>query len=413
MPSVELIAVGTELLLGQLQDTNTPFVASQLAQNGIDVFATHAVGDNRKRIADAVAAAMDRADGVITTGGLGPTVDDLTKEAICDLLGVDTVLHQPSFDKMESFFKAMGRTMRENNRKQAEVPSGSHVLENSVGTAAGFVAFRADGKFVATMPGVPREMKPMLTEGLIPYLRERFRLDTTIVTRVMHTINLAESEIDYRIDDLFRTSDNPKIAVLAHEGLCDVKVMAKARTREEAEALIAPVAAEIERRLQGHIFGKNATSLSAAIHGLLQGRDATIAVAESCTGGRIAAELTATPGSSKSFIGGVVAYDNRVKTAELGVSDTTLERFGAVSEATVREMAAGVRERLGSDYALATTGIAGPDGGSEEKPVGLVWFALDDGNETVVRRVVFSGDRDAVQRRATTTALALLWKNLS
>ena len=411
--SVELIAVGTELLLGQLVDTNTTFVASQLAQNGIDVHGTQNVGDNLKRISGAMAGALERADGVITTGGLGPTVDDLTKEAVCDLLDIDTVLDQQSYDAMEKFFAQLGRTMRENNRKQAEIPRGSHVLRNNQGTAPGFVAFRSDGKFIACMPGVPREMKPMLAEELIPFLRQRYHLDETIVTRIVHTVNIAESEIDHRIQDLFREGENPKIAVLAHEGLCDVKVMAKAHSTQEAQALIAPVQAQIEERLSGHIFGFDAQTLEGAIHSLLQNRGRKIAVAESCTGGRIAAALTATPGSSKSFLGGVVAYDNEVKSSLLGVTKATLERFGAVSEETATEMATGVRKKLAADYSISTTGVAGPDGGSDEKPVGLVWFAMDDGSEVVSRKFIFPGNREAVQRRATTMALGLVWKSLS
>src|SRR5580704_8883631 len=190
MPGVELVAVGTELLLGQLVDTNTAYVASGLAACGIDVWGTHAVGDNRERIAAVISSILARADGVITTGGLGPTVDDLTKEAVCDALGVDTVLHEPSLAFMEAIFRSFGREMRENNRKQAELPRGAQVLENPNGTAPGFIVFRADGRFVACMPGVPREMKPMMSDRLIPILRERFALRDAIYTRVIHTINL-------------------------------------------------------------------------------------------------------------------------------------------------------------------------------------------------------------------------------
>ncbi|HEY5256974.1 MAG TPA: molybdopterin-binding protein, partial [Candidatus Baltobacteraceae bacterium] len=218
MPSVELIAVGTELLLGQLVDTNTSFVAQRLAEAGIDVYGTHAVGDNQTRIAAALRAALARADGVVTTGGLGPTVDDVTKEAACDALGVDAELDGPSLQKMEAFFATLGRTMRENNRKQAMIPRDAYVLANDQGTAPGFVAFGADEKFVACLPGVPDEMKPMLVDRLIPYLRERFALSGGVTTRVLRTVNIAESEIDHRIADLFRASENPKIAVLAHGG---------------------------------------------------------------------------------------------------------------------------------------------------------------------------------------------------
>jgi len=411
--AVELIAVGTELLLGQLTDTNTVFVAQSLAEAGVDVYGTHAIGDNRSRIVAAMRAALERVDGVITTGGLGPTVDDLTKEAVCDALGLDVELHEPSLKLMQDFFAQMGREMRENNRKQAYVPRGSLVLENPRGTAPGFVAFAPGGKFIACMPGVPREMRPMLTELLIPFLRERYGIDDAIYTRVLHTVNIGESEIDHRIDELFRAGENPKIAVLAHEGLCDVKLMTKARSEEEAQAMLAPLEVQVRARLQGFIFGADRTTLAAAVHELLQAASKTISVAESCTGGRIAAALTAVPGSSRSFVGGIVAYDNAVKTAELGVSEQTLARFGAVSEEAAREMARGVRARLGASCAVSTTGIAGPDGGSAEKPVGLVWFGVDTGEEVLSYRFNFRGDRDAVQRRATVMALGLVWRVLS
>ncbi len=410
--SVELVAVGTELLLGQLTDTNTAFIARSLAAAGIDVYGTHAVGDNRLRITNAIRAALARVDGVITTGGLGPTVDDLTKEAVCDALGLDVELDEPSLRQMQEFFAQMGREMRENNRKQAYVPRGSLVLENPRGTAPGFVAFGADDKFVACMPGVPREMRPMLTEKLVPFLRERYAIADAIYTRVLHTVNIGESEIDHRIQDLFRSGENPKIGVLAHEGLCDVKIMAKATSHESAQAMIEPVEREIRSRLDGFVFGADGTSLAAAVQDLLQSRGQTIAVAESCTGGRIAAALTAVPGSSKSFLGDIVAYDNSVKTAVLGVNEKTLAQFGAVSEQTAVEMAVGVRKHLHSTHGLSTTGIAGPDGGSEEKPVGLVWFGVDIAGNPKPYRFVFRGDRDTVQRRATVMALGLVWRSL-
>ena len=328
-------------------------------------------------------------------------------------LALDVELHEPSLKQMQDFFAQMGREMRENNRKQAYVPRGSLVLENPRGTAPGFVAFAPSGKFIACMPGVPREMRPMLTELLIPFLRERYGITDAIFTRVLHTVNMGESEIDHRIDDLFRAGENPKIAVLAHEGLCDVKIMAKAHSEEEAAAMLAPVEVALRERLAGFVFGSDHTSLAAAVHALLQAHSATIAVAESCTGGRIAAALTAVPGSSRSFLGGVVSYDNAVKIAELGVREATLEEYGAVSEETAREMARGARERLHASVAVSTTGIAGPDGGTTEKPVGLVWFAVDTGEEVSTHRFHFRGDRDAVQRRATVMALGIVWRLLS
>jgi nicotinamide-nucleotide amidase len=412
MPCVEILAVGTELLLGQLVDTNSGRIACALAENGIDVYGTQAVGDNRERIAAAMQTALDRADGVITSGGLGPTIDDLTKEAACDVLAVDTELHEPSLREMEAVFKRLGRVMQENNRKQADVPRGSTVMPNEHGTAPGFIAVRADGKFIASMPGVPREMKPMLHAQLIPWLRSRFDVKDAIYTRVLHTINIAESEIDHRIDELFRSLANPKIAILAHDYRCRVKIMAKAASQAQARELIAPVEEEVLRRLEGHVYAFDDQTLPGAIHALLQRDGSTIAIAESCTGGSIAAELTSVSGSSNSFTGGIVAYDNTVKQQILGVNAGTLERFGAVSEETAGEMARGVRSHLHTTWGLATTGIAGPSGGSPEKPVGLVWLALANEAETRCARLHLIGDRAAIQRRATVAALALLWKTL-
>jgi nicotinamide-nucleotide amidase len=411
--SVEIVAVGTEILLGQLVDTNTAFVAQTLAGAGVDVYATHAIGDNRERIAGVLRASLSRADGVITTGGLGPTVDDLTKEAVCDALDLDTELWEPALRQMEAFFAKIGRPMRDNNRKQAELPRGSRPMENPNGTAPGFIAFDAGGKFVACMPGVPREMKPMLHAHLLPFLRERFGSAATIQTRILHTIGLGESEIDHRIGDLFRTSENPKIAVLAHDFRADVKIMAKGATAETAEVAIAPLQREIEERLSGYVFGVDDVTPASAILAALRRRGWRLALGESCTGGRLAAAFTAVPGASENFLGAVVAYDNAVKQSELGVTAEALQRYGAVSEEVALQMAAGARKRFGADVALATTGIAGPTGGSAEKPVGLVFFALDDATYAPQAwRYQFNGDRDAVQQRATVAALGYLWRRL-
>ncbi len=412
MSSVELVAVGTELLLGQLVDTNSAHVAAALAENGIDCFASHAVGDNRERIAALFREILERADGAISTGGLGPTVDDLTKEAVADALGLALELDRHALAEIEGFFASIGRTMRENNRKQAYLPTGSVPLPNPHGTAPGFVALRADGKFVACMPGVPREMKPMLAERLLPWLRARFGVREGIVTRVLHTVNIGESEIDHRIADLFASSENPKIAVLAHDYRCDVKIMAKAESVERALAAIAPLEAELSARLQGHIFGTDATTLESALLALLDERNESLAVAESCTGGRISAAITAVPGASRHFLGGIVAYENAVKRAHLGVPEETLARFGAVSEESALAMARGVRARLGARIGLATTGIAGPEGGSPEKPVGTLCVAIADARGERAWTLHLRGDRAAIQARATTAAIGLLWREI-
>ncbi len=412
MSSLEIMTVGTELLLGQLIDTNAPFIAQRLAENGLDVFATSSVGDNAMRISTATTAALSRADGLIVTGGLGPTVDDLTKEAVADALGLELEMHRESLANIERIFAENERTMHENNRKQALLPKGSTVLRNAHGTAPGFIAVRHDGKFVACLPGVPHEMRAMLGTQLVPWLRERLHVSSVIHTRTLHTFGFPESEVDHRIADLFTSSENPKIAVLAHNGVVDVKLMAKAVTTAQAEELLEPLEAQLRGRLAQGVFGAGQTSLQSAVHAALQRDNETISVAESCTGGSICAALTSVPGASATFRGGVIAYDDSVKVETLGVDPGAIASYGAVSEEVAIAMARGACERLGSSLGLATTGIAGPDGGSIEKPVGLVWFAIARGAAGLTRRFLFRGDREAVQRRATTMALGLVWKAL-
>jgi nicotinamide-nucleotide amidase len=413
MASVEIVTIGTEILLGQLVDTNSVEVAHVLADHGVDVFAKHSVGDNADRLAAMLEGVLARADGAVTTGGLGPTVDDLTKDAVARAVGAKLVLHEPSLRAIEERFRQFGRAMTENNRRQAYLPEGCVVLDNPHGTAPGFVALRADGRFVACMPGVPREMRPMLAEKLVPWLVRTYGLRDAIHTRTLHTVGIGESQLDERVEDLFRTLENPKIAMLAHGGKVDVKLMAKASSREQAEALIEPVAAELRRRIGSGYFGDDETTLPGAIVAELRRRGAWLATAESCTGGQIADAIVSVAGASAAYRGGIVAYDNAVKVALLDVPRETLDRFGAVSEETAVAMARGALERFGVHLAIATTGIAGPDGGTAEKPVGLVWFALAlQSGETETRRLTFPGNRADIRDRATIAALGLIWRHL-
>lgn len=413
MASVEIVTIGTEILLGHLVDTNAAFIARRLADAGIDVFAKHSVGDNTDRLALMLEGALARADGVVTTGGLGPTVDDLTKDAVSRAVGRPLLLHEPSLRAIEARFAAMGRTMTENNTRQAILPAGSAVLDNPHGTAPGFVALRDDGKFVASMPGVPSEMMPMLTERLIPWLTRRFDVRSAIYTRTLHTVGIGESELDRRIEDLFRTLENPKIALLAHAGRVDVKIMAKAADAASAETVLAPLAAQLRARIGSGYFGDDETTLESAIVGELVRRRLTIGTAESCTGGAVADALVGVAGASQTFRGAIVAYANDIKAGLLGVPEATLAATGAVSEATALAMAHGARGRLGVDVAVSTTGIAGPDGGTPDKPVGLVWFgyAGPDGKAEAVKWT-FPGTRADVRLRAATAALSLIWRRL-
>jgi len=413
MASVEIVTIGTEILLGHLIDTNSAHISLALADHGVDVYAKHSVGDNTERLATMLADALERADGVVTTGGLGPTVDDLTKDAVATAVHDTLVPHEPSLRAMEERFARLTRPMTANNRRQAILPSRAHVMPNPNGTAPGFIALRPDGKFVACMPGVPREMKPMLADQLIPWLVERFALKSAIYTKTLHTIGIGESELDRRVEDLFRALENPKIAMLAHGGRVDVKVMAKAQSPAQADAMIEPVAQQLRQRIGAGYYGDDEVTPGGAIVRELVRRGRTIGVAESVTGGGIADSIVEMAGASRAFLGGIVAYDNAVKQALLGVRADTLAQHGAVSEETAIEMARGARGALHVDFALATTGIAGPDGGSPEKPVGLVWFALvDDAGEVTTLRNTFPGTRSDIRTRATMAALALIWRRL-
>jgi nicotinamide-nucleotide amidase len=415
MASVEIVTIGTEILLGQLIDTNSAHVARVLADSGVDVFAKHSVGDNAERLEAMLRAVLERADGAITTGGLGPTVDDLTKDAVAAAVGTTLEVHEPSVRAIEARFAALGRSgpIAENNRRQAILPKGCVVLENPHGTAPGFVALRADGKFVACMPGVPREMKPMLAERLIPWLAARYDLQDGIFTRTLHTVGIPESDLDSRIEPLFRTLENPKIAMLAHEFKVDVKIMAKARDRAAADALIAPIEARLRELIGRGIFGTDDATLESALLARLAARGRTLGTAESLTGGGVADALVRVPGASQVFRGGIVAYDNAVKSALLGVGEDVLREHGAVSEETALAMARGACARLGSDIAVSTTGIAGPSGATEGKPIGLVYVAVASASgETSVRRLTIPGGRDDVRRRSVVLALDLLWRHL-
>jgi len=402
-------------LLGHLVDTNSAQIARALADHGIDVYQKHSVGDNAPRLEAVLRGVLERVDGAITTGGLGPTVDDLTKDAVASAVGTTLELHEPSLRAIEARFAALGRKgpIGENNRRQAILPRGSVVLENPNGTAPGFIALRADGKFVACMPGVPREMIPMLHDRLLPWLVERYGLREAIYTRTLHTIGVPESDIDARIEPLFRSLENPKIAVLAHDFRVDVKIMAKASSKEEAEGAIAPVEAELRERIGRSIFGVDDETLEGAIVHRLTERKLTIATAESITGGGIADALVRVPGASQTFRGGIVAYDDEIKRSVLGVDAALLREFGAVSEEVACAMARGACERLGTDLAVASTGIAGPGGATAEKPVGLVWIAaVRRGGACEARRFTFPGSRADVRRRSIIGALNVVWRGL-
>lgn len=412
MASAEIITIGTELLLGQLVDTNTAIIAGALAEIGIDVYRETSVGDNEARIAQAVSEALERADAVICAGGLGPTVDDLTREAVATATGRPLELDQAVVEDLRAFFTSLGRQMSPNNARQAMFPKGAEVLENPNGTAPGF-ALTVGEKMIVVMPGPPREMEPMLREHVLPLLARTFGSRFTIVTRVLRTTGVSESEVDARIADLFRSGVNPSIAVLAHVGEVHVKITAKASTRETARALIDQMEAEIRHRLGDCIFSSDGSSLPEALGRELRAGRWSIATAESCTGGLISSMITAVAGASDYYRGGVVAYSNEAKTNLLDVAAELIELNGAVSEEVASAMAVGAKVALRADISIAITGIAGPDGGTDEKPVGLVYIALAgvDG-DLQTRRLRIPGNRDGVMRRAALAALMLAWRTM-
>jgi nicotinamide-nucleotide amidase len=410
VPTAEIITIGTELLLGQLVDTNTTYIAKALADAGIDVHHETSVGDNAARIGAAVREALARADVVICAGGLGPTVDDLTREGVAQATSRQLQLHEPSVVHIRNLFERLGRPMAENNIRQAMMPTGAIVLENPQGTAPGFI-IEEDGRAVVTVPGVPREMKAMIADQVIPWIVKRYGVNAVIITRVLNTIGMGESDLDQRIADLFHAGVNPSIAVLAHYGQVDVKLTAKAQMREQAVAMLDQLEPQIRQRLPDIIYAVDGGPIEQVVGDLLRARQWTVATAESCTGGLIASMLTSVPGASDYYIGGVVSYANEAKLDFLDVAPELIEQHGAVSEEVATAMAVGVQARMRASCAVGVTGVAGPGGGSPEKPVGLVYVALakPDGSADA-RKLLLPGDREIVQRRAAIAALTMLWK---
>jgi nicotinamide-nucleotide amidase len=407
----EIISVGTELLLGQIVDTNAAYLGQTLAGLGIDLYYKSTVGDNEGRVIEALRRARERSDVIITSGGLGPTEDDLTKECIAKVFDEKLVMHEPSLEWIQSFFRRRGAEMVERNRKQALIYEHGSPIDNPNGTAPGAL-LEKDGKIVISLPGPPNEMKPMVQNHVVPLLLERLSgTRQYLVTRVLRFIGIGESTLDERVQDLL-AGTNPTVAPLAHTGEVHLRLGAKAPSVQEAEALIQPVEAEIRKRLGRYIYGIDGTNLEEAVVRQLIEAKRTLACAESCTGGMLGARLTSVSGSSAAFLGGIISYSNEVKERLLGVPVGTLREHGAVSAQTAEAMARGARERLGSDLAVSITGIAGPDGGTPEKPVGLVYIALADAKGADARENHFIGQREDIRRRASQVALQMVREKL-
>lgn len=403
----ELIAVGTEILLGQIDNSHARYLSQELAGLGVSVYFHSTVGDNEERVVQLVDRALARSDVIIVTGGLGPTADDLTREAVARSCGLRLTFSQAAFDRhVAPYFARIGRAMPETNRRQAFQVGSAEFLVNPRGTAPGQY-IETNGRHIFLLPGPPLEMRPMFQESVKPVLA-RLVTDGVIVSRVLHLFGIGESGAAERIADLLANQSNPTIAPLASEGEMMFRLTAKADDEVSAKKLIDPVELLLRKRFGHLIYGVDADSLVSVTLDALRQRGLTMAVAESCTGGMLASMIVDRPGCSSQFRGGVVAYDNAVKVSLLGIDRDVIDAHGAVSEPVAVAMAAGVRRALGADVGVGITGVAGPDGGSTEKPVGLVYVAVSVADRTEVRAFQFAGDRAQVRIRAAKASLHLV-----
>lgn len=403
----EILSVGTELLMGQVANTDAQYISRRLSELGVIVYHHTTVGDNPARVLEALKTALSRSDMVITTGGLGPTEDDLTKEMVAQHFGLKMELHQSSLDALVDRMKRIhpDRPLTENNLKQAYFPVGAIVMPNRRGTAPGCIV-EAEGKVVAVLPGPPRELTDMFEQQLEPYILKRQEM--SLASRFFRIFGVGESNVENILLDLFH-SQNPTLALYCGAGEVTARLTASGAPGEDLSHLLDPVEKEIRARLGDAIYaeGRDKT-LEGEVLKLLIERGDTIATAESCTGGKLSAMLTASPGASRSVIEGFVTYSNGAKVRALGVDEAVIREHGAVSEPCARAMAEGARRASGATWALSITGIAGPDGGSEEKPVGTVFIGLAGPSGVKAQRFQFPGDRAWVRTLSCQNALNML-----
>lgn len=394
MLKAQILSVGTEILLGNIVNTNSWYLSNELALLGVGVYRHVTVGDNPDRLKQAVSDAFEEADMLITTGGLGPTQDDLTKETICEYFGMEPVLHEPSWNQLNAFFKRIGRPMVDSNKKQALFPAQALVLANPNGTAPGCI-LEKDGKIAVMLPGPPREMKPMFENHVKPFLEKR--QDFTLYSRTLRLLGIGESAMEKKIVDLIDMQSNPTIAPYAKDYDVTIRITARAESEDDALELINPCADKIYDRLGDYIYGEDDDSIEKVIAEKLIKNSLKMVTAESCSGGLIAARMINYPGISEVFLEGIVSYANESKMRRLGVLAETLDTYGAVSTQTASEMALGAAKSCGADVALSTTGIAGPGGGTPEKPIGLVYMGIYLKGEVITKEFRFPGSRQRVR----------------
>lgn len=405
--NLEIVTIGDELLLGFTIDTNAAHIARELSAIGIRIVHRTTVGDDPEHIAAAIQDALNRTGAVITTGGLGPTADDRTKPAIARVFGRDMVLDADILSNLEArWLKRFGQAMPVSNRQQASVPTGAAILANRHGSAPGIWLEDEKGRWVAMMPGVPREMRGMLTDTLLPRLRALVPSGGRVVRSLtLRTANISESAVADRMSELAGGINGLSLAYLPGADGVDLRVTSDALNDTETTFALDAAARRIREKVGRYVYGENTDDLAELMLTACKAQNATIGLAESCTGGLVGARLTAIPGSSAVLLGGVIAYANDVKIRELGVPASDIEQFGAVSETVARAMATGIREKLGTTIGLSVTGIAGPDGGTPEKPVGTVWVAVDFNGEVHAVKAVLPGDRNEIRHRASQLVL--------
>ena len=398
----EILSVGTELLMGQIANTDAQFISRRLGELGVTIYRHSTVGDNPARVREALQEALSRSDMVITTGGLGPTEDDLTKEMVAEYFGLEMELHQPSLDALKAFMERFGKKMTPNNLKQAYFPRGCTVMPNACGTAPGCIVEQG-GKTVAVLPGPPMELMDMFDRQLAPYLQARS--GQVIRSRFLKIFGLGESNVETLLSDLFH-SGNPTLALYCGPGEVTARITARAAAPEKAEAMMQPVYEEILRRVGEAYYGEGVNRTPAdAVLELLKNRGETVTFAESCTGGLLCGAFVDCAGASDCLKESFVTYANEAKENLLGVKSETLARRDAVSGECAREMALGAARAAGADWAVSVTGIAGPGGGTAEKPVGTVWIGVAHGGAAQAREYHFRGQRQWIRKLSVVNAL--------
>ncbi len=405
----EIIAVGTELLAGETVNTNAQYISKELANLGINTYYQSVVGDDAERLHKAYEVAFSRADLVITTGGLGPTKDDMTKEVAAQFLNRKMVPDEETLKSIQKFFAKRGLSVNDGNRKQGYFPEGAIILSNSVGMAPACIIEDKNVKLIL-LPGPPRENIPIFEKRVIPYLQKY--QDKVFVSKTLNITGIGEGRMEEMIMDIIENQTNPTVAPYSKKRALTLRIAASASTREKAEQLIIPVENKIKDRLGLYIYGEGDVSLEAVVAELLIKKGLTIAIAESCTGGLLSGRLINYPGISSVFMEGVVSYSNQSKIRLLGVRAETLEKHGAVSENTAKEMAEGICKVANTDVGVSITGIAGPDGGTKTRPVGLAYVGICINGITKIKKVNSTGSRNRIRNMLTTTALDFIRREI-